>query len=112
MAFKKRIGLFKKSPCADMPWSKFPIVVVRSFFGVSCFVCATWALTLIPLSLQTILFNLNPFWVSILGYFINGEKVTSIEYICMSVSFLGVFGMCLGGSLNKEESEYSDQATG
>ena len=87
-----------------MPWEMFPMVVCRSILGVTGFVCTTWALTLIPLSLQTILLNLAPLWVSILGYFINGEKVTTIEFICMGVSFLGVLGMCLAQS----ESEYSD----
>jgi len=90
-----------------MPWSQFPILIVRSIFGVTCFVCVTWALTMIPLSLNTILFNLAPFWVSILGYFINGEKVATIEYICMVVSFLGVFGMCAAGMIGKEESDFS-----
>jgi len=102
--------LFGKKACDDLPRDKVPHVILRSLFGVSTFVLGTWALTIIPLSLQTILFNLNPFWCSILGYLINGEKVARLEYICMAVAFLGVIGICFGA--DKTETDATSVAVG
>jgi drug/metabolite transporter (DMT)-like permease len=59
----------------------------RSFFGVSDFVLYIWGVSLVPLALATILFNLAPFWTSILAYLINGEKIYPLEYLAMGLCF-------------------------
>jgi drug/metabolite transporter (DMT)-like permease len=50
---------------------------------------------LIPYSLITILWQTNPFWVSILGLAINGEKINKVEYFGMAICFAGVICLTL-----------------
>jgi len=74
----------------DQPPTKFLAVLTmcaRSFFGVTDFVLYIWGVSLVPLALATILFNLAPFWTSILAYFINGEKIYPLEYLAMGICF-------------------------
>ena len=66
---------------------------LRSLFGVGNFTLYIWVMKMIPLALATILFNLAPFWTSLLGYFINGEKIFVFEYIAMGVCLILV--VCL-----------------
>jgi len=65
----------------------------RSLFGVGNFVLYIWVMKMIPLALATILFNLAPFWTSLLGYFINGENIYVFEYIAMGICLILV--VCL-----------------
>ena len=49
-----------------------------------------YALALIPLALHTILFQTSPFWTSILGFYLNKEKIQKFEYVAMALCLLGV----------------------
>jgi drug/metabolite transporter (DMT)-like permease len=40
---------------------------------------------MIPLALATIIFNLAPFWTSILGYFVLGDPIYKIEFVAMAI---------------------------
>ena len=87
----------KKHPVNDIPEGKFFLLALRGTCGITSLCGVTWVLTMVPLSLTTVLFNLAPFWVSILGYLLNGEPVQWFEYLAMIISFLGVFGIAFGG---------------
>ena len=93
-----------KQPCRDLqargvnglPATNFQRTVTmccRSLFGVGNFVLYIWVMKMIPLALATILFNLAPFWTSLLGYFINGENIYVFEYIAMGICLILV--VCL-----------------
>ena len=47
--------------------------------------------TLLPISLGQIIFNTTPFFVAVLGYFVNKEKLTAIDFWGIIFSFAGVF---------------------
>ena len=53
------------------------------------------ALTMIPLALATIIFNLAPFWTAILGYFVLGDPIYKIEFVAMAVCLALVVYMTL-----------------
>lgn len=59
----------------------------------------------VPLYQIVVLFNTYPFLASVLGYFINGEKVLKIELTAIVFCFLGV--LCFGISKAQEEEEKS-----
>jgi len=89
-----------KGPRKDMPWKLFPLVILRSCMGISALVGVTVALTMMPLSLTTIIFNLAPFWASILALLIHKESISKLEYLAMLITFAGVVGVVLGPNQN------------
>lgn len=46
--------------------------------------------TMLPISLGLIIFNTTPFFVAILGYFVNKEKLTGTDLFGIIFSFIGV----------------------
>ena len=77
--------LSKKSPCNDLPQGKPPLLLLRICLAISNFMLYNLALTMIPLALATIIFNLAPFWTSILGYFVLGDPIYKIEFVAMAI---------------------------
>ena len=69
------------------------------------FLIFTFNLQLIPITLIIIFFQTNPLWSAILGYLINGEKVSSIELFAMLLSFAGVIFIAVARSTNETEQE-------
>ena len=59
---------------------------------------------MIPLAYATILFNLAPFWTSILAYFINGEQIYKLEFVAMTVTLGCIIAMTLTGSKSEDEA--------
>jgi drug/metabolite transporter (DMT)-like permease len=56
----------------------------------------TVGLIYLPLGLTYVLFNMAPFWASLLGYWINHEPIIKQEYLAMFICFVCVIGMALG----------------
>ena len=95
----------KKNPIRDFPKGKCCLVAMRSLLGTSGFLGITITLMLIPLSLNAILFNLSPFWISILAWIVNKDKMSIVEIVAMVLCFLGVIGITFGGQDKDEQSE-------
>jgi drug/metabolite transporter (DMT)-like permease len=53
------------------------------------------AATMLPISFLMILIQTSPLWTSILGYFVNGERILKLEYVAMAISFFGVSAIAL-----------------
>jgi len=62
----------------------------RALFGLSVSLLINASLELISFSVLVILFQTNPFFTSILSYFVNSEQIFPIELIGMLVCFAGV----------------------
>ena len=62
-------------------------VCLRSAFGVGTFILYNWGLTMVPLALCVILFNLAPFWTSLLAKLVNDEHIFKLEYLAMIICF-------------------------
>lgn len=43
-----------------------------------------------PVSVDFVIFNTNPFWIAILAYMLNGEKMLRVEVIGVILCFLGI----------------------
>jgi drug/metabolite transporter (DMT)-like permease len=56
------------------------------------------SLGLIPFSQNQMIMQTSPFWVSIVGYFINGEKLMAYEFVAIGISFAGVAGIIFSRS--------------
>ena len=48
------------------------------------------AFTMMPISIGLIIFNTTPFFVAILGYLVNKEKLTTTDLFGTIFSFIGV----------------------
>ena len=70
-------------------------IVLRAVVGNTCFVMINYSLTLNSMSIQSILFQTNPFWTSIMAVFLLRENVKLYEYIAMGICFLGVVGIAI-----------------
>ena len=84
---------YGKHPVRDVPDGRFPIVVARSLFATLNFIFYMWAMTLLPMYLAVILNNLSPFWASILGTLVNGDKFYAIEFVAIAICFSCVVGI-------------------
>lgn len=70
-------------------------IVLRAVVGNSCFVMINYSLTINSMSIQSILFQTNPFWTSIMAVFLLRESVMMYEYVAMGICFLGVVGIAI-----------------
>lgn len=61
----------------------------------------------LPLAISTIIINTTPFWVAILGYYLNKEALTRFELGCMAGCFTGVVVLATA-----KKSEKVDGTTG
>jgi len=66
------------------------LLAARSFFGMAGSVLGVASLIFIPISLQTIIFQTNPFWSSLIAYFALKEAIGRLEIFGMIVCFAGV----------------------
>jgi len=80
------------------------LLVSRSLAGHICFVLLNLSFVFAPLFLCIIIFQTNPFWIAMLGQCINSEKVQRMEYIGMSLCFVGVCGIGISTVLKKDNS--------
>lgn len=62
----------------------------RAICGLSVSLLVNASLELIPFSLLVIIFQTNPFWTSILSYFVNGENIRLVEIASMLICFICV----------------------
>jgi drug/metabolite transporter (DMT)-like permease len=56
------------------------------------------------LSLHTIILLTSPFWASLLGYLLNGERIQRIDIIAIVLCFIGVVGCAFAGGMAKGSS--------
>jgi drug/metabolite transporter (DMT)-like permease len=88
----------KKHPLNDLPRHLILLMCTRSFFGILAVIVMSYTITLLPLSVYFVLFNLAPFWTSFLGYLINGEGIYAVEIGAMVLCIACVIGISLGKS--------------
>ena len=50
---------------------------------------------MIPFSLMVILYQTSPFWTSIMGYFLNGEPLYTVEIVGMVLCFVAIVAITL-----------------
>ncbi len=65
-------------------------MIVRSFVGQMGFLFFNAGLIYAPVSLIFIIFNTNPFIISLLGLILNGEPIHRFEIIGMILCFIGL----------------------
>lgn len=94
---------------ADVDDSTRRLLIYRCLVGQFNFFLINLCITLIPLSLLTILFQTNPFWITILSYFINREPILPNELLGMLVCFVAVIFISMDQS--QEELQELDGAT-
>lgn len=77
-------------PLISVPQNQRYPILWRAIFGTSVSLLINASLELIPFSLLVILFQTNPFWTTILGYFINKEHIFAVELIGIIICFAAV----------------------
>ena len=50
---------------------------------------------MVPMYIAVILFNLAPFWTSLLAHWINDEPIVKLEYLAMAICFACIVGMTI-----------------
>ena len=84
----------------------------RSLAGQTNFFIINVCVQLLPLSLLVILFQTNPFWITILSFVFNNEPIIPREIIGMVICFLGVVIISLNNQkVDQEEVEQVDALT-
>jgi drug/metabolite transporter (DMT)-like permease len=85
----------KKLPCRDEPIGAVKFLLGRTFFGLAYLALVLISVLYIPLSLATVVVYLQPFWTSILAFFVNKESISPVEIVGMVICFAGVVGLTL-----------------
>lgn len=65
-------------------------LIYRVIFGISQFFLMIYSLSLLPVMLHMIVSQTAPFWVSVLDFAINKERLTLIEGVAMALCLSGV----------------------
>ena len=84
-------------PFTALPENKRSVMLGRAIFGLCVSLLINWSLELIPFSVLVILFQTNPFWTSILSFFVNAEPIFAIELVGMIICFFCVVIIVKGG---------------
>ena len=72
-------------------------LLVRCILGLIAYTVLIFGIPMVPLVVQQTIFNTAPFWASILGWFLNNEKISTFEIIALILSFLGVLCVSFSG---------------
>jgi drug/metabolite transporter (DMT)-like permease len=86
---------YKQHPWRDIPKGKYKYVCILTVFALSNFFTFMYTTRLLPLLILSLVGNLAPFWTSVLGYFVNGDRVLYVEFGAMVFCFLCIVGMAL-----------------
>lgn len=70
-------------PREDLKW-----VLVRNAAGTMTVLTLLYALQYLPMGIYQIIYNTSPFWASLLGFLILGERLRKVEIIAMVFSFV------------------------
>ena len=90
-------------------WIK--LLVIRSIAGHACFITFQYSFLFAPVSVLIIIFQTNPFYTSILAYFVNGEVLLRYELFGMMLCFIGI--CVLGNAVkSKQEPDITDSTFG
>ena len=65
------------------------------FFGLANFYLLNSAVTMAPLALVMVIWQMNPFWITIIAYFLLSEQIILIELIGIFISFGAVVMIAL-----------------
>ena len=77
-------------PIQDLPNDKSMMMYARALLGLLISIAVNTSILLIPFSVMVILFQTNPFFTSILSYFVNREPIIPVELLGMVVCFISV----------------------
>lgn len=80
----------KVNPFKDVPRNRIKNVFGRMFFGQANFVLMTLAAPLAPISLIMVIWQTNPFWISLFAFCLFGEKIMCVEIIGIVICFSAV----------------------
>ena len=87
-----------KNPVTDIPRNLRLAMLIRSISGVTTFTLLVFAAKYLPIFIVQIVFNTAPIWTSILQYFINNDKISCYQALCMIGCFTGVVVLALAKS--------------
>ena len=87
----KRINPLDRKELKD----QFSWVISRVVSGQADFCLSYYSAIYIPISLLMIIVGTTPLWSSLLGLWINREKVMGYEYLAMFLSFCGLIAIAL-----------------
>jgi len=105
--FRALVGLFCISlynwylgskPWEEIPRRHYAKMFARSLGGTWGFILYTYIITILPLTLTTVVFQTNPFWMSVLGICFLGERIMKVEIIGIVLCFGGVVMVTLAPS--------------
>ena len=93
------IALKGKNPFSIFPCEKRSILTMfaRTATGQVNFTLHNLALTMLPFGVLTIIHKTQPFWGSIMGYFLLKESVLPIEIVGMVICFIAFIALTLSG---------------
>mmetsp|Transcript_12050 Transcript_12050/g.15385 ORF Transcript_12050/g.15385 Transcript_12050/m.15385 type:complete len:195 (-) Transcript_12050:395-979(-) len=80
-------------------------LLLRCVLDLTAYIGIVFALPLVPLIVQSTIFNTAPFWASILGCFVLGELITRFELFAMVLSFGGILCICFSAQKNSSGAE-------
>ena len=83
------------NPVKALPRKHYVKMVIRSLLGTWGFILWFYIITMMPLTLATVIFQTNPFWMTILAICFLQEKIMIVEIIAMVLSFGGVIMVTL-----------------
>ena len=63
---------------------------------------------MVPLIVQQIIANTQPFWTSILAWHVIGDKLSDFEIFAMLASFFGILLIAFSGKKTQDEKELED----
>lgn len=104
--FRNMIGIFlilyalRHTP-PKLAGGKFHLLLTRGFFGFVAMILFFYTITTIPLGEAITLNKTSPFFVTLLAFYLLGEKLNPITLVALLIGFLGVilivkpFGMAL-----------------
>lgn len=101
----------KRNPITAVPNDHIKFLIMRCIFGQITIALINFTITLISIGTSLILFQTNPFWVSILACLILHERIKLVEILGIFVCFGGVIMIALAKQERISDTEEDVVAT-
>ena len=88
-----------------IPKGQKSIILCRSLSATIALTSITFGIAMVPIVVQTTIFNTAPFWTTFLAWCVLGDKISCFEIVAMIISFGGVVLIALSSTHEKDEEE-------
>lgn len=78
-------------------------VLIRLVSGICSQTLMIFATKMLPITIANLIFNINPFWITLMGFIVLKEKIGILDFLGLVGSFAGVVIIILSKKVEEDD---------